>query len=84
MAENDLSYVKPGTLVFINVHAPVFNQTDKGGGNAEDAESLKEIVALIMSIFSPGIRISSRITKSHRICTSIISEPLAELGGPAM
>lgn len=42
--KNDLSYVKPGTLVFINVHAPVFNQTDKGGGNAEDAESLKEIV----------------------------------------
>ena len=43
--KNDLSYVKPGTLVFINVHAPVFNQTDKGGGNAEDAESLKEIVS---------------------------------------
>ena len=41
----DLSYVKLGTLVFINVHAPVFNQTDKGGGNAEDAESLKEIVS---------------------------------------
>lgn len=43
--KKDLSYVKPGTLVFINVHAPVFNKTDKGGGNAEDAETLKEILA---------------------------------------
>lgn len=41
----DLSYVEPGTTVFINVHAPVFNKTDKGGGNADDAEALKEIVA---------------------------------------
>lgn len=43
--KKDLSYVKPGTLVFLNVHAPVFNKTDKGGGNAEDAEALKEILA---------------------------------------
>ena len=42
--KNDLSYVEPGTTVFINVHAPVFNQTDKGGGNARDAEEFRQIV----------------------------------------
>lgn len=43
--QKDLSYVEPGTLVFINVHAPVFNTTDGGRGNADDAERLREIVA---------------------------------------
>lgn len=43
--KKDLSYVKPGSLVFINVHAPVFNTTDKGEGNAEDAEAFREIVS---------------------------------------
>lgn len=42
--KNDLSYVEPGTTVFINVHAPVFNQTDNGGGNARDAEEFRQIV----------------------------------------
>lgn len=41
----DVSYVKPGSIVFINVHAPVFNHTDQSRANAEDAELLKEIVA---------------------------------------
>jgi len=41
---NDLSYVKPGTIVFINVHAPVFNQSDKGVSNVDDAEAFREIV----------------------------------------
>ena len=41
---SSLSYVEPGTTVFINVHAPVFNQTDKGGGNARDAEEFRQIV----------------------------------------
>ena len=40
--KNDLSYVEPGSTVFINVHAPVFNQTDKGGGNARDAEEFRQ------------------------------------------
>lgn len=40
----DLSYVQPGTTVFINVHAPVFNRTDKGSANAADAGELKEIL----------------------------------------
>lgn len=43
--KKDLSYVKPGSIVFINVHAPVFNHTDQSRANAEDAELLKEIVA---------------------------------------
>lgn len=41
---NDLSFVKPGTLVFINVHAPVFNGSDKGVSNADDAEDFQEVV----------------------------------------
>lgn len=43
--QKDLSYVKPGSLVFINVHAPLFNTTDGGRGNADDADRLREIVA---------------------------------------
>ena len=54
-----------------------------GAATLDKHEGLRKLI-LIMSISSPGIRISSRTTKSHRICTSIISEPLAELGGPAM
>ncbi len=51
--KNDLSYVKPGTIVFINLHAPVFNKTDKGGANADDAETFKKIVsAYNVHIFS--------------------------------
>ena len=42
--KKDLSYVKPGTILFINVHAPVFNQSDKGVSNADDAEAFREIV----------------------------------------
>ena len=42
--KNDLKYVKPGSTVFINVHAPVFNQSQKGG-NARDAEEFKQIVS---------------------------------------
>ena len=42
--KKDLSYVKPGTTVLLNVHAPTANSTAKGGGNARNAEQLFEIL----------------------------------------
>lgn len=42
--KKDLSYVKPGTTVFVNVHAPAFNRSAEGNGNADDAEAFKKIV----------------------------------------
>lgn len=42
--KKDLSYVKPGTMVLLNLHAPTANSTAKGGGNARNAEQLFEIL----------------------------------------
>lgn len=43
--KNDLSYVKPGSTVFLNMHAPAFNTTDGGRGNIRDARDLQEILS---------------------------------------
>lgn len=32
--KKDISYVQPGSLVLLNVHAPVANRSHKGAGNA--------------------------------------------------
>lgn len=42
--KNDLSFVKPGTTVFLNMHAPVLNRTSNGSGNIKNA---KELLALL-------------------------------------
>ena len=42
--KKDLSYVQPGSLVLLNVHAPVANRSHKGGGNARNAAQLFEIL----------------------------------------
>lgn len=41
----DLSYVPKGNLVFLNVHAPVANQTVRAGGNARNANALFQILS---------------------------------------
>lgn len=41
---NDLSYVKPGTLVILNLHAPTANSTSNGSGNASNASTLFDIL----------------------------------------
>jgi hypothetical protein len=38
--KNDLSYVKPGTTVFLNMHAPVLNRTSNGSGNIKNGAEL--------------------------------------------
>ena len=40
--KKDLSYVKPGTTVLLNLHAPTANSTGRGGANARNAEQLFE------------------------------------------
>lgn len=40
--KKDLSYVKPGSLVLLTVHAPVANRSNKGKGNARNAAQLFE------------------------------------------
>lgn len=42
--KKDLSYVKPGTLVLLNVHAPVANQSNSGTANARNATQLFKIL----------------------------------------
>lgn len=42
--KKDLSYVQPGSLVLLNVHAPVANRSHKGAGNARNAAQLFEIL----------------------------------------
>lgn len=42
--KKDLSYVAPGSLVFLNVHAPVANRSNKGAGNVRNAAQLFEIL----------------------------------------
>ncbi|MDR1456288.1 MAG: calcineurin-like phosphoesterase family protein [Tannerella sp.] len=40
----DLSYVLPGSTVFINLHAPTSNQSDNGEGNTRNRLELMEIL----------------------------------------
>ncbi len=42
--KKDLSYVPKGSLVFLNVHAPVSNSTVTAGGNARNANALFNIL----------------------------------------
>ncbi|NJO68199.1 MAG: TonB-dependent receptor [Bacteroidetes bacterium] len=42
--KKDLSYLKEGTLVFLNLHAPTSNKTGKGAGNIKNAPELMEIL----------------------------------------
>lgn len=42
--KKDLSYVKEGTLVFLNLHAPTSNKTGNSGGNIKNATELMEIL----------------------------------------
>lgn len=42
--KKDLSYVAPGTLVLLSVHAPVANRSHNGEGNARNAAQLFEIL----------------------------------------
>ncbi|MDD3038477.1 calcineurin-like phosphoesterase family protein [Bacteroides sp.] len=42
--KKDLSYVKPGTLVLLSLHAPVANYSNKGKGNTRNAAQLFEIL----------------------------------------
>lgn len=42
--KNDLSYVKPGTTVFLNMHAPVLNRTFNGSGNIKNPAELLDIL----------------------------------------
>lgn len=42
--KKDLSYVEPGSLVLLNVHAPVANCSHNGEGNARSAAQLFEIL----------------------------------------
>lgn len=42
--KKDLSYVAPGTLVLLNLHAPVANHSHNGDGNARNAAQLFEIL----------------------------------------
>lgn len=42
--KRDLSYVEPGTVVFLNLHAPVANRTSCGEADARNAEELFEIL----------------------------------------
>lgn len=42
--KKDLSYVKPGSIVFLNLHAPTSNKSGKGGGNTRNATELMEIL----------------------------------------
>lgn len=42
--KRDLSYVKQGTVVFLNLHAPTSNKTEKGEGNVTNAAELMEIL----------------------------------------
>lgn len=42
--KNDLSYVQPGSLVLLNVHAPVANRSHNGEGNARNAAQLFDIL----------------------------------------
>lgn len=42
--KKDLSYVQPGSVVFLNLHAPVANRSHKGGGNVRNAAQLFEIL----------------------------------------
>lgn len=44
--KNDLSYVTPGTTVFINLHAPVFNSSEgEIDSNTDDYEEFKSIIS---------------------------------------
>lgn len=42
--KKDLSYVKPGTLVLLNLHAPVANQSNNGTANVRNAVQLFDIL----------------------------------------
>lgn len=42
--KKDLSYVQPGSLILLNIHAPVANRSHKGAGNARNAAQLFEIL----------------------------------------
>ncbi|OJU40550.1 MAG: TonB-dependent receptor [Bacteroidales bacterium 45-6] len=42
--KKDLSYVKPGTTVFLNVHAPTSNKSSEGSGNSKNTPELLDIL----------------------------------------
>lgn len=42
--KNDLQYVKPGTVVFLNVHAPTSNKSSNGSGNTRNTSALFDIL----------------------------------------
>lgn len=42
--KKDLGYVKPGTVIFLNLHAPTANKTSKGSGNTRNAAALFDIL----------------------------------------
>lgn len=72
MVEKDLSYVQPGSLVLLNVHAPVANRSHKGGGNARNAAQLFEILKGYKVHIFPDIPISTKTGLLLLIFMSII------------
>lgn len=42
--KNDLSYVKSGSLVFLNLHSPTSNRSTNGSGNIRNASELMKIL----------------------------------------
>lgn len=64
------SYVQPGSLILLNIHAPVANRY-KGAGNARNAAQLFEILKGYKYIYSPDIRISTKTAWSLPIFMSI-------------
>ena len=68
--KKDLSYVKPGTTVLLNLHAPTANSTGRGGANARNAEQLFEI----LKDYKTHIFVGHTHFYENRIVTPVIYE----------
>ena len=74
----DLSYVPKGNIVFLNVHAPVANNTVAAGGNARNANALFQLLRPYqVHIFSGH----THFYENQLPFTNIISERPAAHGG---
>lgn len=77
----DLSYVPKGNIVFLNVHAPVANNTVAAGGNARNANALFQLLRPYqVHIFSGHTHFYENQLPAPTI-TNIISERPAAHGG---
>lgn len=77
----DLSYVPKGSTVFLNVHAPVANNTVSAGGNARNANTLFQLLRPYQVHIFRDTHISMRISNLRLLFMNIISELPAVHGG---